>query len=292
MNQEAAGMAQESSRPTLGVVAISRNERRDIEGFIANLESWVDEIIIVDDGSTDGTYELLRDHGGKVKVMQRKLDRAAGGFGAQRNAGLDQASTDWVLHMDIDERVTPELAAEARQAIAGTDHDAFRYHRLNFFLHRPFNAGGWQTWNAPQLGRRGRHRFTGAIHETIEVDGGEGRIGQLQSMMWHLNDDGYVERMLKNAQYAQFSADEILRQPVRIGWRHLVFVPLKRALKSYLLRGAWRHGETGLLFSLYVFCGTFNWYAIAWDRQRQIPRSQIEESLQQQWRNWRAAHGR
>lgn len=288
MNEQISSPKAAQGSPTLAVVAIAKNERRDIEGFVRHLQDWADEIVVVDDFSTDGTYEFLNSCGSKVKAFQRKLEREGGGFAAQRNAGLAEARADWILHMDVDERVTPELAAEIRKAIVTDHYDAFRYHRLNFFLHRPFNAGGWQSWNAAQLGRRGRHRFTGAIHEAVEVDGGQDRIGQLGSSMWHLNDESYVERMYKNAHYAQFSADQIGQSGKRVGWRQLLFVPMYRALKSYFLRGAWRHGETGLLFSLYVFAGTFNWYAIAWDRQKQIPRQQIEESLEQKWRQWRA----
>ena len=277
----------ENRKVTLSVVAIAKNERRDIEGFINNLCLWVDEIIIVDDFSTDGTFEFLLGAVPLVKVFQRKLERENGGFSAQRNAGLAIAAGDWVLHMDIDERVPPELAHEMLAAIEDTKSDAFRYRRMNFFLHRPFNAGGWETWNAPQLCRRGQHRFSGAVHETIELDRPDAIIGQLKGMMWHLNDETYVERMYKNAQYSQFSADQIVKSGARIGWSDLLFVPLKRSLKSYFFRGAWRHGETGLLFSLYVFCGTFNWYAIAWDQQQRIERKDLEESLSRRWQKWR-----
>jgi glycosyltransferase involved in cell wall biosynthesis len=277
------GTATPPRRPTLGVVAIARNERRDIDGFIRNLEDWVDEIVVVDDHSTDGTFELLRDHGGKVRVIQRKLDREQGGFAAQRNAGLAVCTTDWVLHMDIDERVTPELADEMRGAIAATQLSAFRYHRLNFFLHRPFDAGGWQNWNAPQFARRGKHRFAGAIHETIELDDGPGSAGQLGNSMWHLNDEDYVERMSKNVRYAQFSADAIMQRGVRVRWHHLLLIPLYRALKGYFLRGGWRHGEAGLVFAIYSFYSSFNWYAVAWDRQTRIPRQEIERKLEEKW---------
>lgn len=265
------------TKPTLAVVAIARNEIRDIAAFMANVDPVADEIIIVDDGSTDGTLDYLQGCGSKVRVLQRRLE-SAGGFAAQRNAGSALATADWLLHMDIDERIPPRLAAEITTTLSSTKFDGFRYRRLNFFLHRPFRAGGWQNWNNVQLGRRGRHRFVGAIHEQVEVDGGAAAIGQLAAEMWHLNDESFVERIGKNVNYAQPTAREIAKRgPVR--WWHLLFIPMWRAVKAWTWGGAWRYGEHGLIFALYVFAGTFNGYAVAWDDQNRIARDELEKRI-------------
>lgn len=270
-------MSARPDRPTLAAVAIARNEIRDIAGFIANVAPVVDEIIIVDDGSTDGTLDYLRGAGAKVKVLERRLE-PDGGFAAQRNAGSALASAEWLLHMDIDERITPQLAAEIHATLPNTPLHAFRYRRLNFFLHRPFRAGGWQSWNNVQLGRRGHHRFVNAIHEMVEVDGGAAVTGQLAAEMWHLNDESFVERIAKNAAYAAPTARKLMAQR-RIRWWHLLLVPLWRAVKSYTVGGTWRYGELGLIFTLYVYSGTFNGYAVAWDEQNKLSRDALEAQI-------------
>jgi (heptosyl)LPS beta-1,4-glucosyltransferase len=271
-----------AAKPSLGVVAIAKNEERDLPGFLRHLLPWVDEIVLVDDGSNDRTCEIASAAGDKVKLIERRMT-TEGGFAEQRNVGIQAASADWLLHMDIDERVTPELAHELRAAIAATTHNAFRYRRLNFFLHRPMNAGGWQYWNKPQLARRGRHAFANKLHEECIVEGGAKSTGQLQAKMLHLNDESYVERVRKNMQYMQFSGDSILQRGVRVRWYHLLFHPLFRAFKSYFLQHGYRAGTQGVVLALYTFAGTFNWWAYAWDRQQGIDRDDLEKSIQQVW---------
>jgi len=267
--------------PTLGVVAIAKNEELDMPGFLRHLQPWVDEIVIVDDASTDRTAEIVRAAGENVKLIAHRMTKD--GFSGQRNAGIAAATSEWLLHMDIDERVTPQLAAEIESAIGVTRHHAYRYRRLNFFLHRPMRAGGWQYWNNPQLARRGKHQFRNVIHEACVIEGGEGAIGQLEGLMWHLNDEDYVERVGKNLRYMQFSGDQILERGFRIRWYHILFHPLYRACKSYFLERGFTAGTRGLIFALHTFAGTFNWWAYAWDRQNRLQRDGLDESLQRMW---------
>ena len=190
-----------NTEPTIGVVAISKNEEVDMPHFLRHLVDWVDEIIIVDDGSTDSTKEIILSFGTKVKLVEQKMDIQNGGFAEQRNHGIKAATADWLLHMDIDERITPSFAREIKNAIQDTQFNAYRYRRLNFFLHRPMKGGGLQDWNNPQLARRGFHRFENSVHETCIVDGMPASIGQLRYKMWHLNDESYLERMNKSMVY-------------------------------------------------------------------------------------------
>ncbi len=261
-------------RPVLSAVAISKNEEQDMPGFLRHLEPWVDEIVIVDDGSTDCTLDIVRRAGPKVKLVEQPMGPS--GFAGQRNAGIQAACGEWLLHLDIDMRVPPDLASEMVQAITDQDKDAFNFRRKEFFLQHPIRYGGWGKWNNPWLARQGKHHFQNRLHEQCVVETGAGRIGQLAHPAWHLNDRSYVERMSKNLLYAQLEAERIVASGKPVGVKELLFYPTWRAFKSYVLNGGFREGILGLILAIYVFYSTFNWYACAWDIQHRIDRADLE----------------
>lgn len=269
-------------RPTLGIVAISRNEERDIQGFLDHLLPWVDEIIIVDDGSTDRTTEIVEATDSKVTLLRNRMTDE-GGFSEQRNLGIKAAKSDWLLNMDIDERVTPELAAEIKDVIQDTKLNAFRYRRLNYFMHQPMKLGGWNSWNNPQLARRGCHHYVNKVHERCVVEGEPNSIGQLHSEMWHLNDESYEERLRKSFQYSKIEANLILSGNTKVTWRHLFFKPPFEFIKKYILKRGFIDGVPGLISALHAAGAIFRAYALAWDEQNRIPREELEQELKKKW---------
>jgi (heptosyl)LPS beta-1,4-glucosyltransferase len=269
--------------PTIGVVAISRNEKMDLPAFFEHLLPWVDEIVIVDDGSTDGTKELIKKAGPKVRLIEQEMDKDSG-FAGQRNRGIQESGADWLLHMDIDERVPPALATEIISAIQNDRFYAYRYRRLNFFLHRPMKAGGFQDWNNPQLARRGKHYFENAVHENCVVQDAPGSIGQLKEKMWHLNDESYRERMEKSLVYCQEQARRLAKRGIRMRWYHLVLLPIAEFLRKMVKKRGYRDGTTGLLFALHSCCAMFRACALVWDDQNPVSRMAIEERLQALWK--------
>lgn len=272
-----------ASRPTIAAVAICRNEEVDLPGFFENFLPWVDEIVLVDEYSTDRTIELAQVAGDKVRVIQRYRDPETG-FAGQRNAGIAIAQSDWLLHLDIDNRAPPELAQEIRCAIVDSTKNGFRYRRLNFFLHRPMHGSGMQRWNQPWLARRNKCQFRNIVHEECIIDGEAAAIGQLQAPMWHLNDDSYGERLRKSMQYCELEAEKLLRRGRRVRWFDLLLQPLWVVAKRYLHDGAHRDGILGLVLTVHSADAVFRAYALAWDAQNPVARETLEEQLREMWR--------
>lgn len=266
---------------TLSVVALCKNEETDMPGFLHTVLPWVDEVIIVDDGSTDQTEEIIRSFDGNIQLI--KHVKGEGGFSAQRNVGADHATADWIIYMDIDMRPTPEFAHEVQAAIKDQHKDAYTFRIINYFLHRPMNGGGWQHWAKPWLVRRGNHRFGEIVHEQIKIDAPSDRFGEIKSKMIHLNDENFLERLNKNFVYAQFEAKRMTARGVKIAWYHFLIHPTRRALRSYFWQGGYREGVRGIIFAFHTFAGIFNWYAIAWDMQNRIDRGALEAEIMQQW---------
>ena len=270
----------ENNEQTLGVVAISFNEECDLPGFLVTLLPWVDEIVIVDDGSTDSTADIANAAGEKVKlVISPRKDGEY--FADQRNKGIQVAESDWLLHMDIDERVLPGFAEEVRQAIQDTTKDGYKFRRSNFFLHRMMYGGGLQDWNMVHLARRSMFHFEGMFHETCILDAPKDRIGQLHSRMWHLNDTCYKVRMHKSLTYCEEQAKSIEARFKRITWLHLLCLPLFEFFRRFLLKKGYRDGTLGLLFAMHTAGAMFRACALVWDGQNRIARDQLEFELQE-----------
>lgn len=270
--------------PTLGVVAICKNEEKDLPAFLEHLLPWVDEIVIVDDGSDDASGEIVRAAGPKVRLVKYKMNPETG-FAGLRNIGIDNATADWLLHTDIDERIPPTLAAEIKSNIRNTGLNAFRYRRLNFFLHRAMKGGGWQDWNKSQLARRGKHHFKNTVHEVCIIDGEPGTVGQLENVIWHLNDETYQERMEKSVVYCQEQARRIEKRGIIVHWWHMLFFPIGEFARKYILKKGYRDGTHGLLFSIHSSCAMFKACALVWDKQNRKQRSELEQALQAEWEN-------
>lgn len=162
----------------LSVIVITRNEAANLRSCLGSV-AFADELIVVDNASTDGTADIARELGAQV----RHTDDWPG-FGIQKNRALALATGDWVLSIDADERVTPRLAAQIQQAVASGRADAFEIPRLTRFCGQWIHHCGWTPDHVLRLFRRGAARFSDdLVHERVVLQAG--RPLRLSSPLLH-----------------------------------------------------------------------------------------------------------
>ncbi|MDQ8034232.1 glycosyltransferase family 2 protein [Bordetella genomosp. 1] len=239
---------------TLSVIIISKNESANI---LACLESvaFADEFIVVDSGSTDNTVELARDFGARVEITPDWP-----GFGPQKNRALDLATGDWVLSIDADERVPPELAAEIQAVMANPTADAYEIARLSDFCGRFIRHSGWWPDFVLRLWKRGSARFTdAAVHERVVPQ--QGTPARLKGHFIHYPYNNFEALIAKANRY---SSDAAAMMHAR-GKRATIFSALGHSfwtfVRIYLIRRGFLDGKHGLVLAVTAASGSFYRYA-------------------------------
>jgi glycosyltransferase involved in cell wall biosynthesis len=220
----------------LSVIIITRNEAHNIRACLESV-SWVDEIIVVDSGSTDETVAIAREFTPHVYSHDWP------GFGAQKNRALGYATGDWVLSLDADERVTPELRAQLIRAMETASADGYYLPRLSQFCGRFIRHSGWYPDYVLRLFKREKGRFSDdLVHESVIL---QGRADKLASPLLHYSylTEADVERKIE--QYASAAAQQMFARsktangidaPVRAAWAFL---------RTYCLRLGFLDGVAG-----------------------------------------------
>ena len=256
--------------PRLTVLIPCKDERRNILACIASVRSIADEILIADSGSTDGTLEMVREAGG-CRIIQREYINSAD----FKNWAIPQATHEWVLVVDADERVTPALAEEIKTLLTSEpEQDAYWLRRDFFFLGYAVKHGCFDTAKLTRLFRRECRYATRRVHSDIVVP--SGKLAPLQNRLQHFtaNDLGhFVDRQHR---YATWSALDSFEQGKRAGvLKMLTHAPL-RFLQLYLLRGVFLDGAPGLvvcgLTAYYTFLKDIKLWALANDRSTDAER--------------------
>ena len=229
---------------TLSVALITLNEAANLPRTLASVQG-MGEIVVVDSGSTDATVEIARDAGAQVFMEPWK------GFGAQKNSAFEHTTGDWILSLDADEEVSPQLAREIQALLVGEPrYAAYRIPRLNHFLGRPLTHGGY--WPDPKLRlfHRGAARFEERpVHETMQASG---PVGQLKGHLIHHcypTLDDYIEHMNR---YSTLGAEMLVasgRAPRSLPafcWKALAN-PAATFVYNYICRLGFLDGRAGLV---------------------------------------------
>ena len=204
--------------------------------------SWADEIIVLDSGSHDDTVAICRQFTDKVYQTDWP------GFGIQKQRALDKASGDWVLSIDADEVVTPELRLEIEQALQQSECQGYEIPRLSSYCGRQMRHGGWWPDYVLRLFRRDCGQFTDSVvHERIVV---QGQIGRLTTPFLHEAFVNLDEVLHKVNAYSSLGADMLYQRGVRSSLSKAILKALWTFLRTYCLKAAILDGRQGLMLSI------------------------------------------
>ena len=248
----------------LTVIIPCKNERENMDGCIAAARMIADEILVADSGSTDDTMDVARRLGCRI-IEREYID--SGDF---KNWAIPQATHDWVLIVDADERITPMLGEEIQTLLAGQpDKSAYSIVRLNYFLGHAIRHGDWARDRVIRLLRRDRCRYA-SFTDHAEIDLPRKQVGKLRHQFIHYtawNIETYIKKM---SHYASQTADMWHEQGKRSTCLHLAFNAPLRFARSYLLRAGFLDGKIGFhvatLTAYYSFLKQFELWQRAYGR--------------------------
>ena len=233
----------------VSVAIITKEEEKNIRACLESVQ-WADEIIVIDAGSQDKTQQICAEYGAKVFVEEWQ------GFGRQKNKAIEKTKNEWVLNLDADERVTPELAAEIAETLDGKlELDGFYIPRKNFFGSRWIRHGGWYPDYNLRLFRKSKGRFQERqVHEKVIL---EGKVGYLKNPLEHRTYNSIKEFLQRQELYSDLAAQEMLNEGKKYRFYDILFRPSWTFLQMYILRAGFLDGYYGFLlarlYSYYTF---------------------------------------
>lgn len=227
----------------ISLVMITKNEEKNIAKSLESVKDLVNELIIVDSGSTDNTIKIAQSYG--AKVFKRQFDS----FSNQKNYALSLAMNEWVLHLDADEALSNELREEIKNAIENnTEYAGFILIRTNFFLGKRMKHSGLNKEERLRLAKKSLSKYVGGcVHERLEV---KGKICKLKNVFCHYtypNLNGYFNKL---ELYTTFGAIKMLNENRKSTTIDIIFRPLFEFIKRYVLKLGFLDGFEGFIWAV------------------------------------------
>lgn len=226
-------------KASLSVVIITKNEENNIRECLESV-LWADEIIILDSGSEDNTVAISKEYTDKIFINADWK-----GFGHQKNLALQQATKDWVLSLDADERITPALRIEIEKVINNSASSAFAIPRLAYFLGQAMRHGGWWPDYVVRLFRRNSGVFSeDIVHERVLVNDS---VQKLSTPLLHYSYTNLDQLMTKMNQYSSAGATKAYRQEKSSSLFKAIAKANWTFFRAYFLRLGILDGQAGFI---------------------------------------------
>lgn len=260
----------------ISVVISAYNEEQKIEESLKSV-GWADEIILVDNSSTDRTVEIAKKHTSTVysqKNDPRKID-------TQKNLGFEKAKNDWILCLDADERVSEGLKKEIQALLSQKKlNNGYYIPRQNIIFGKKFEYTGWYPDFQLRLFKKGFGKYRNEhVHEGIFV---EGEKGYLKENLIHLNYETVRQFIQKNmVVYAQNEAEDLIRKDFQLKPKDLIYLPSQEFFSRYFLRKGYKDGLHGLFLSLLMAVSRLVALSYVWEKRsfEPIPENEVLEEI-------------
>ena len=240
----------------ISAVIITYNEERNLEGALQSLRGVVSEIVVVDSFSSDGTVRIAK------KYTPRVIQRRWTDFADQKNYANGLAAGPWILSLDADERLSPELREELLALKADfkePDCAGFSVPRRVFYLGRWINHSGWYPDRRVRLFRKAAAHWEGDyVHESLVV---AGRVARLKGDVHHFTYRDIADHLERINRFSSLGAQKLYARKKKGRAIHLLALPPARFLKSYILKRGFLDGFPGLVISVLNGYAVFARYA-------------------------------
>lgn len=244
----------------LSVVVLTHNSGSRLADCLQSVKT-VDEIIVVDDNSTDNTNAIAKSF--SAKILVKKLV----GFSSQRNFGFQASHSSWVLFLDSDEIVPPALLQQIKLAITQSEFSAYRMKRLNYFYGRAMKHGGyWPDWQTRLFKADVFLGYVGAIHESPKF---KGVLGSLSGNLLHYSHQSLSAGLIKSAHWTKLEAKEFIKAGhPPITWWRIIKVMVWEFCYRYFKKLGFLDGFIGFVESLMQAMNRFFVYQQIWELQQ------------------------
>lgn len=249
----------------ISAVVTAYNEEKKIEKSLKSLKAF-DEIIVVDNSSTDNTQALAKKY--TNKVFMQKNDPT--NIDIQKNFGFSKASNEWILSIDADEQASEELAKEIKSILSAnpssiSEINGFLIPRKNYIFGKWIEYAGWYPDYQLRLFRKSKGKYTKKhVHESLSLDG---QSAKLREHIIHDNYDTIIQFISKTTSYAQNEAEDLLSKGYQFSYFDCIRFPLSEFLSRFFARKGYRDGFHGLILSLLMAFYHFIIFCLIWEKK-------------------------
>jgi glycosyltransferase involved in cell wall biosynthesis len=251
----------------ISVAILTYNEEVNIKACLESV-SWADEVILVDEKSGDATVKIAKKYTSKIFLVNHG---SASGlthdtmFHKHKQIALEKCTGDWIFQIDADERISPELAKEIKEAVDSPIYNGFQVPRRNIIFGKWIEHTGWYPDYQVKLFRKGKGRYAcKTVHEQIEIDGEIGVLTQDLIHSHYISVSQFIDRMNR---YTTNDANFILGKNESVSWTDAVKFPVDEFLKRFFFLEGYRDGLHGLVLSGFQALNRLVVFAKIWEKQ-------------------------